>query len=93
MTLTYGNNTQPSSNDIYNHHQTETLCKFSIFVSKSRPRSIYVLSMWTIFHIHYDYKTCFMPNSLEYALLLDNMHEEMKTNNFQITKVQPQGVV
>ena len=34
-----------------------------------------------------------MPNSLEYALLLDNMHEEMKTNNFQITKVQPQGVV
>ena len=36
----------------YKHHHTETLFIFSIFESMSRPRSIYVVSMWSFFHFH-----------------------------------------
>ena len=43
--------------NIYKHHN-DTLFIFTIFVFMSRPRSIYVVSMWSIFlfllHFHYD---------------------------------------
>ena len=32
------------------HHYTETHFMFSIFVPMSRPKSIYVLTIWSIFH-------------------------------------------
>ena len=42
----------------FKHDQTETLFIFTIFVPRSRPRSIYVVSMWSNFqfllHCHYD---------------------------------------
>ena len=34
------------------HHNIETLLGFPIFVFTFRPSSIYVISMWTIFHFH-----------------------------------------
>ena len=35
---------------IHNHHYTETHFIFSMFVSMSRPRCIYVVSFWSTFH-------------------------------------------
>ena len=37
----------------FKHHHTETLI-FTIFVAMSGPRSIYVVSVWSIFHFHLD---------------------------------------
>ena len=37
----------------YNHHYTETHFIFSIFVSICRPRSIYAVSMWSLFHFQH----------------------------------------
>ena len=55
----------------------------------SRPRSIYVVSMWIIFDFHFNLSlilktdTCCITHSLEYVLFLsDNMHEN--ASNFQI---------
>ena len=41
----------------YNHYHTEARFIITIFVSMSRPRSIYVVSMWSIFlfHLHFYY--------------------------------------
>ena len=39
----------------YKHHHTETRFIFTKYVSLSRSRSIYVVSMWSIFHFHYVY--------------------------------------
>ena len=40
----------------YNHHHSETLSLFTLFVSMTRSRSIYVISRLSDFylHIHYD---------------------------------------
>ena len=73
----------------YNHHYVETLCIFNIFVSISRPRSIYVVSMWSIFHFQPHFYSVnhiisvkqmhlFFVRFLEYLQLLlnDNLDEE-----------------
>ena len=41
----------------FKHYETETLFMFTIFVPRSRPRSIYVVSMWSNFQflLHFDY--------------------------------------
>ena len=58
----------------------------------SRCRHIYILFMWSIFHLHLHFyrHTSSFAYFLEYALLfLDGNVNNV--NNFQITKVQPQG--
>ena len=42
----------------------ETLFSFTLFVSMSRPRSIYVVSMWSIFHFHLSFHLLFISFSL-----------------------------
>ena len=63
----------------------ETRLIFTIFVSLSRRRPIYVLYMIL-------YLCLYMIYFVEYVLLFfdDNMDEGVK--NFQTAKVQPQGV-
>ena len=64
----------------------------TIFVSMSRFMSIYVVSIWSIFHFFitrtsHEYRhTC----SFAYYFLMITWMKNV--NNFQIAKVQPQGV-
>ena len=69
----------------------------------SRPRSIYVIAMWSFLHFHYnlwfnliktDTLDVILHIFLEYALVLldGNVDEESKATNFQTAKAQPQGV-
>ena len=93
---------------VRNHHHTVTHFIFnifvSIFVSMSRPRSIYVGYIWSIFHFqsyflaiqssnnkHYNRHTCFGAFlwNIYYLWMITWMN---KANNFQIANVQPQGV-
>ena len=71
---------------LYKHHHTESPFMFTVFVPKSRPRSIHVSSVWSNFHFHLhfhnDYsheyrRTCYFAYFSEHALLFlgDNVNE------------------
>ena len=85
-------------------HHTETLFMFTIFVSMFRSMSISVVFMQCVFHfrlqLHYDQLYNLMnTDTLVLLLIFSNLSywfwiiTLMKNvNNFQIAKVQPQGV-
>ena len=84
-----------------NHHYTETHFILSIFVSMSRPRSIYVVSIWSIFHFQHNFITINYIISIKHVLVLCTFFRMSpmicgwwmkKVSNFQIAKVQSQGV-
>ena len=84
-----------------NHHYTETHFILSIFVSMSRPRSIYVVSIWSIFHFQHNFITINYITSIKHVLVLCTFFRMSpmicgwwmkKVSNFQIAKVQSQGV-
>ena len=60
----------------FNHCHTEALFTFTIFVPMSRPRSVYIVSMWSIFHFHlhfhYDFDRM-NANTLILLLIFRNM--------------------
>ena len=71
---------------LYKHHHTESPFMFTVFVPKSRPRSIHVSSVWSNFHFHLhfhnDYsheyrRTCYFAYFSEHVLLFlgDNVNE------------------
>ena len=41
--------------NMYKHHHTETLFIFSVFVSMTKPMSLYVVSMWSISHFYFHF--------------------------------------
>ena len=67
------------SGNTHKHHN-ETLLIFTIFMSMSRRRPIYVLPMYSVFHFHLHFygNTSSFAYFLEYVLLFldDNMDEE-----------------
>ena len=90
---------------IYNQHYTETHFIFSISVSMSRPRSIYVVSMGTIFHFQPHFHCHWLHNLIKTDPIVFStvfrIHMSYyfgmitwikNANYFQIVKVQPQGV-
>ena len=83
----------------YKHHHTDTFLMLSIFVSMSRPRTIYVVSARSIFYFHFNYNQNPIKTSPCFLYVFKNMPYQFwmvtwmkKANDFQITKVQPQGV-
>ena len=64
----------------YKHHYTKTILLFTLFVSMSRRRPVYILSMWSIFNFYlYFYRHTFsFIYFLEYVLLFfdDDVDEE-----------------
>ena len=71
--------------DTYEHYHSETLFTFTIFVSMSRRRPIYVLSTRSIFHfhLHFHRRTSSLTYFLEYVLLLldDNMDKKCEQSS------------
>ena len=51
------------------HHNIETLLGFPIFVFTFRPSSIYVISMWSIFHFHLHFQYDSLWTNTHYRLL------------------------
>ena len=49
--MKWGSNVAYALLNTCNHHHNETHFIFSIFVSMPRPKSIYVVSAWSIFHL------------------------------------------
>ena len=88
-------------NTFKKHHHTETLFIFTVFVPTSRLKSIYVY-LWNLFFIFiFIFIMINRMNTDIFVLLLifQNMSyyfwmiTQIKgVNNFQIAKVQPQGV-
>ena len=66
----------------YKHHHPKTFLIFTLFVSMSRRRPVYILSVWSIFNLYlYFYRhTSSFIYFLEYVLLFfdDNVDEECK---------------
>ena len=85
-------------------HQSETLFMFTIFLTTSRRRSIYVLTIWYIFHFHLHFHkdqsyNLINTGALVFLLIFRNMSYYLwmimwmkNVNHFQIVKVQSQGV-
>ena len=87
----------------YKHRHNETLLLFTLFVSMSRPRSNYAVSVQSFFHfyLHFCYTCLYTFMNTDMLVLLLTFQSKShyfcmitwtkNVNNFQIAKVQPQG--
>ena len=84
----------------YKHHRIEALFIFTIFVSMSRTRSIYVVSIWSFVFIFiminrvisYIQTHLFLSSYFIMSYYFWMIMWMKNVNNFRIAKVQPEGI-